>query len=152
MYGGRAPKGELCNKVCMCVSMCVCMYVCILPQCKIVTSFSGSGAASKLFMGEKTRKNGGRTPSIRRRNSRVSYKTWRGKNARNTPNTSLDGCHLLLKEYICQKKVGLSPKTMPRNRPMFWRTSARRYGCKELRNILNKYILIKQLLNSAFVC
>ena len=72
MYGGRAPKGELCNKVCMCVSMCVYMYVCILPQCKIVTLFSGSGAASKLFMGEKTRKNGERTPSIRRRSSRVS--------------------------------------------------------------------------------
>ena len=103
MYGGRAPKGELCNKVCMCVSMCVCMYVCLLPQCKIVTSFSGSGAASELFMGEKTRKNGERTPSIRRRNSRVSYKTWRGKNARNTPNTLLDGCHLLLKEYLPEK-------------------------------------------------
>ena len=25
MYGGRAPKGELCNKVCM----YVCMYVCM---------------------------------------------------------------------------------------------------------------------------
>ena len=41
MYGGRAPKGELCNKVCMyvcmyvcmcvcvCVCMCVCVYVCM---------------------------------------------------------------------------------------------------------------------------
>ena len=28
MYGGRVPKGELCNKVCM----YVCMYVCIFPS------------------------------------------------------------------------------------------------------------------------
>ena len=27
MYGGRAPKGELCNKVCMYVCVYVCMYV-----------------------------------------------------------------------------------------------------------------------------
>ena len=70
------PRGNYAIKY-VCVYLCVyvCMYVCIFPQCKIVTSFSGSGAASKLFMGEKTRKNGERTPSIRRRNSRVSYKT-----------------------------------------------------------------------------
>ena len=27
MYSGRAPKGELCNKVYMYVCMCACMYV-----------------------------------------------------------------------------------------------------------------------------
>ena len=45
MYGKRAPKGELCNKVCMyvclgvCLSVCVsvCMYVCmyVCKSCSI---------------------------------------------------------------------------------------------------------------------
>ena len=53
MYGKRAPKGELCNKVCMyvclgvclyvyvcmyvCVCVCVCMYVCmyVCKSCSI---------------------------------------------------------------------------------------------------------------------
>ena len=45
----ESPRGSYAIKY---VCMYVFMYVSILPQCKIVTSFSGSGAASKLFMGE----------------------------------------------------------------------------------------------------